>query len=83
MLAGEFLNDATLRNNRLAVIYLTPTEHQGSIEFDSLQLDPSRDDRKLHLGWPMILDDVNASLVGTDFNDRFARLVSDGCQLVK
>lgn len=83
MLSDKFLNDASLHSKRIAVIYLTPTPYQGSGEFESLQLDATRDDRKLHLDWPMILEQAEECLVDADLSDPFVRVISDGCQLIK
>ena len=40
----------------LCFIYLTPTPYTGMVEFETLELNSSRTDEKIHLAWSELLD---------------------------
>jgi len=80
---GVFLNSDTYRDHDICVVYVTPTESTGAAEFASLQLAEDRKDKKVHLPWTAMLDDLEASFPPHDEDDSYARLIRDGCQLTK
>lgn len=53
-----FLNHAgeAVSRQPLCFIYLTPTLYTGMVEFETLELDSSRADAKIHLAWSELLD---------------------------
>ena len=80
---GVFLDSDTYSNHDICVVYVTPTESTGAAEFASLQLAEDRKDKKVHLPWAAMLDDLEASFSPHDENDPYARLIRDGCLLTK
>jgi len=53
-----FLPDAVeaISQQSVCFIYLTPTPYTGMVEFQTLELDSSRRDMKMHVAWSELLD---------------------------
>lgn len=49
-------DEAVISQQQICFIYLTPAKYTGMIEFDSLSLDSSRRDRKIHMEWSELLE---------------------------
>lgn len=75
---GSFLKGEDSRVENICLIYLTPTQDTGTIEFDSLQVNHTRGDVKVHLSWSDILVDIDAVLHVADSSDPYVALLRDG-----
>jgi hypothetical protein len=80
---GTFLKDKDAATKRICVVFLTPTANMGIAEFASLDLkskDGEREDKKVHLSWEAMLDDLRQAFPTDDANDPLGRLILHGCE---
>jgi hypothetical protein len=80
---GTFLPMHECGKKRVCVIYLTPKETSGVTEFASLELESARQDKKVHLSWNAILDDLKQSFVERDTTDSFGILIRHASELTQ
>lgn len=80
---GTFLPMHECAKKCVCVVYLTPKETSGIAEFTSLELDSARQDKKVHLPWIAILDDLGQSFVERGTVDLFGTSIRHGCELTK
>lgn len=79
---GKLLDLEDCRNKRICVVYLTPTESSGCVEFDSLGLNSERSDAKVHLSWENVLEDLRQSFPD-DTDDLLSAFIRGGCELTE
>lgn len=80
---GTLLNLEDCRNKRICVIYLTPTDSTGTVEFNSLELHSERRDAKVHLSWKAVLDDLRQAFPEGTSDDLLGAFIRGGCQLTE
>jgi hypothetical protein len=80
---GKVLGVTNCQRMRICVIYLTPTDSSGCVEFDSLELSSKRSDAKVHLSWKDVLDDLRQAFPDEDSNDLLRAFIQGGCQLTE
>jgi hypothetical protein len=79
------LDHQQLAKKRICVMFVIPTDALGRLElsYNAAELKSNRRDKKLHLSWQSILNDLDHSFPGSKGNDAFGRIIRDAVQRTK